>query len=99
MRLYPGDIGAATGLVADENARVLARDDQPIGGLYACGNDMQSVMGGVYPGPGITLGPGLAFAYLAGRHAAARAAIRRRRPELRQLAGKENPLTNRRLMN
>ncbi len=73
VRLYPGDIGAATGLVADENARILARDDQPIGGLYACGNDMQSVMGGVYPGPGITLGPGLAFAYLAGRHAAARA--------------------------
>jgi hypothetical protein len=34
---------------------------------------MQSVMGGVYPGPGITLGPGLAFAYLAGRDAAARA--------------------------
>jgi succinate dehydrogenase/fumarate reductase flavoprotein subunit len=73
VRLYPGDIGAATGLVADENARILARDDQPIGGLYACGNDMQSVMGGVYPGPGITLGPGLAFAYLAGRDAAARA--------------------------
>ena len=34
---------------------------------------MQSVMGGVYPGPGITLGPGLAFGYLAARHAAARA--------------------------
>ena len=74
VRLYPGDIGAATGLVADEHARVLARDDQPIAGLYACGNDMQSVMGGVYPGPGITLGPGLAFAYLAARHAAVRAA-------------------------
>jgi succinate dehydrogenase/fumarate reductase flavoprotein subunit len=52
---------------------VLNRDGQPIAGLYACGNDMQSVMGGVYPGPGITLGPGLAFAYLAARHAAARA--------------------------
>ncbi|MDR5739611.1 MULTISPECIES: FAD-dependent oxidoreductase [unclassified Caballeronia] len=73
VRLYPGDIGAATGLVTDTSARVLNRDDQPIAGLYACGNDMQSVMGGVYPGPGITLGPGLAFAYLAGRHAAARA--------------------------
>jgi hypothetical protein len=33
---------------------------------------MQSVMGGVYPGPGITLGPGLAFGYLAARHAVAR---------------------------
>jgi len=72
VRLYPGDIGAATGLVTDTDARVLDRDDQPIAGLYACGNDMQSVMGGVYPGPGITLGPGLAFGYLAARHAVAR---------------------------
>ncbi|MEP7031324.1 MAG: FAD-binding protein, partial [Pseudolabrys sp.] len=40
-----------------------------IRGLYACGNDMQSVMGGTYPGPGITLGPGIAFAYRAVRHA------------------------------
>jgi succinate dehydrogenase/fumarate reductase flavoprotein subunit len=72
VRLYPGDIGAATGLVTDTHARVLDRDDRPIGGLYACGNDMQSVMGGVYPGPGITLGPGLAFGYLAARHAVAR---------------------------
>jgi succinate dehydrogenase/fumarate reductase flavoprotein subunit len=73
LRLFPGDIGAATGLVTDTDARVLNRDDRPIDGLYACGNDMQSVMGGVYPGPGITLGPGLAFGYLAARHAAARA--------------------------
>ncbi|MGF6837386.1 succinate dehydrogenase/fumarate reductase flavoprotein subunit [Paraburkholderia youngii] len=73
VRLYPGDIGAATGLVGDDTARVLNRDDQPIGGLYACGNDLQSVMGGVYPAPGITLGPGLAFAYLAARDAAMRA--------------------------
>jgi hypothetical protein len=26
-------------------------------GLYACGNDMSSIMGGNYPGPGITIGP------------------------------------------
>ncbi|SAL12157.1 3-oxosteroid 1-dehydrogenase [Caballeronia turbans] len=73
VRLYPGDIGAATGLVTDTHARVLDRDDRPIGGLYACGNDMQSVMGGVYPGPGITLGPGLTFGFLAARHATVRA--------------------------
>ena len=30
----------------------------PIPGLYACGNDMASIMRGHYPGPGITLGPG-----------------------------------------
>ena len=32
VRLLPGDIGAATGLVTDENARVLGPDDRPIGG-------------------------------------------------------------------
>ena len=42
---------------------------QPIPGLYACGNDMASVMGGSYPGPGITLGPALVFAYRAVMHA------------------------------
>ena len=52
VKLLPGDIGAATGLVTDENAQVLGPDDRPIGGLYAVGNDMQSVMGGVYPGAG-----------------------------------------------
>ena len=73
VKLLPGDIGAATGLVTDENAQVLGPDDQPICGLYACGNDMQSVMGGVYPAPGITIGPGIAFAYAAAHHAAGRA--------------------------
>jgi hypothetical protein len=34
---------------------------------------MQSAMGGVYPGPGITIGPGLVFAYLAAKDAVARA--------------------------
>jgi len=69
VRLLPGDIGAANGLVTSEDAQVLGAGDRPIGGLYACGNDMQSVMGGTYPGPGITLGPGIAFAFRAVRHA------------------------------
>ncbi len=37
-----------------------------IAGLYACGNDMGSIMNGNYPGPGITLGPALTFGYIAG---------------------------------
>lgn len=74
VRLYPGDIGAATGFVTDADAQVLDADDRPIGGLYAIGNDMNSIMGGVYPAPGITIGPGLVFAYIAARHAARRAA-------------------------
>jgi succinate dehydrogenase/fumarate reductase flavoprotein subunit len=69
VRLYPGDIGAATGLVIDEWARVLKEGNEPIDGLYACGNEANSIMGGTYPGPGITLGPGMAFAYRAIRHA------------------------------
>lgn len=73
VRLYPGDIGAATGLATDPQARVLGENGQPIPGLYAVGNDMHSIMGGVYTGPGITIGPGLVFAYLAARDAVARA--------------------------
>ncbi len=69
LKLYPGDIGAATGLVTDGEARALDREGRVIGGLYAVGNDQQSAMGGTYPGPGITIGPGLVFAYLAARDA------------------------------
>ncbi len=73
VRLYPGDIGAATGLATDADARVLGDNEQPIPGLYAVGNDMHSIMGGVYTGPGITIGPGMVFGYLAARHAVSRA--------------------------
>jgi succinate dehydrogenase/fumarate reductase flavoprotein subunit len=67
VRLFPGDIGAATGFVTDESSCALRRDGSRIEKLYACGNDMHSVMGGNYPGPGITLGPAIVFAYNAVR--------------------------------
>lgn len=70
IKLYPGDIGAATGFVTDENARVLRSDGSALGGLYAIGNDMQSIMGDRYPGPGITLGPAVVFGYIAAQDAA-----------------------------
>ncbi|WP_341648410.1 FAD-dependent oxidoreductase [Thauera humireducens] len=73
VRLYPGDIGAAKGFLTDDNARALDAAEQSIPGLYAIGNDQQSIMGGTYPGPGITVGPGVVFAYLAARDAVARA--------------------------
>ena len=75
IALYPGDIGAATGLVTDADARVLNAQGQVIAGLYACGNDMHSIMGGVYPAPGITIGPGITFGYIAAQHAVGRAGI------------------------
>jgi succinate dehydrogenase/fumarate reductase flavoprotein subunit len=69
VHLYPGDIGAATGLVVNEWAQVTRADNSPIAGLYACGNEANSIMGGTYPGPGITIGPAITFAYRAIRHA------------------------------
>ncbi len=67
VRIWPGDIGTATGLNCDTSARVLGADEQHIPGLYACGNDMNSIMAGAYPGAGITLGPALTFGFIAGR--------------------------------
>uniref|UniRef100_UPI002FC820C7 FAD-binding protein n=1 Tax=Bosea sp. (in: a-proteobacteria) TaxID=1871050 RepID=UPI002FC820C7 len=72
LKLYPGDIGASAGLATDAQARVLG-ENGPIGGLYAVGNDQNSVMAGTYPGPGITLGPGITFAYVAVKDALAAA--------------------------
>lgn len=41
-------------------------NERVIPGLYAVGNDQASMMGGTYPGAGITIGPALTFGYLAG---------------------------------
>ncbi|MFG1222940.1 FAD-dependent oxidoreductase [Xanthobacter wiegelii] len=71
VAVMPADLGMSAGIVTDEEARVLAVDGKPIPGLYACGNDMASIMEGAYPGPGITLGPALTFGWLAGRNVAA----------------------------
>lgn len=68
VRLYPGDLGTAAGLSTNENSQVLDAAGAPVSGLYACGNDMNSVMNGAYPGPGITIGPALTFGYIAARH-------------------------------
>lgn len=70
VRVVPGSLGTFAGLATDASARVLDRDARPLAGLYACGNDMASVMGGYYPSGGITLGPAMTFGYLAAHHAA-----------------------------
>src|SRR5690606_32992020 len=70
VKLVVGDLGTFAGLRANENAQVLNGDGRPIPGLYAVGNDAASIMGGNYPGGGITLGPAVTFGYIAARHIA-----------------------------
>jgi succinate dehydrogenase/fumarate reductase flavoprotein subunit len=70
VRLVPSDLGTFIGLSTDARARVLDVNERPIPGLYAVGNDMASVMGGTYPGAGITIGPAMTFGYVAARHLA-----------------------------
>jgi succinate dehydrogenase/fumarate reductase flavoprotein subunit len=70
IKLVIGDLGTYAGIKTDEHARALDGDGRPIAGLYAAGNDMASIMGGNYPGAGITLGPALTFGYIAGKHLA-----------------------------
>jgi len=70
IKMVIGDLGTYAGIRTDANARALDSDGQPITGLYAVGNDMASIMGGNYPGAGITLGPALTFGYIAGKHIA-----------------------------
>ncbi len=70
VELVAGDIGTTMGLDIDANACVRDTEGKVIPGLYAVGNDANSIMAGAYPGAGITLGPALTFGWLAGRHAA-----------------------------
>lgn len=70
VRLVPSDLGTFIGLSTDAKARVLDVNEHPITRLYAVGNDMASVMGGTYPGAGITIGPAMTFGYIAGRQLA-----------------------------
>ncbi|QND72343.1 FAD-dependent oxidoreductase [Tardiphaga robiniae] len=70
IKMVIGDLGTYAGIRTDAQARALDAGGQVINGLYAAGNDMASIMGGNYPGAGITLGPALTFGYIAGRHLA-----------------------------
>lgn len=73
LAVWPAEIGTSAGLVTNADGQVLDAHAMPIEGLYACGNDMASIMAGSYPGPGTTLGPALTFGYRVAKHAAGRA--------------------------
>jgi succinate dehydrogenase/fumarate reductase flavoprotein subunit len=71
LKIRIGDIGTFAGLKTDASCHVVDGKGVPIQGLYAVGNDACSIMGGNYPGAGITLGPALTFGYIAGKAIAA----------------------------
>lgn len=67
LKVVVGEIGTFAGLETNAQCQVLSQHGDAIAGLYAVGNDAASVMGGNYPGAGITLGPALTFGYVAGK--------------------------------
>jgi 3-oxosteroid 1-dehydrogenase len=68
--VVPGDVSTYGGVITDAQGRVERADGSVIEGLYACGVSTASVMGGVYPGAGCSIGPSLTFGYVAAKHAA-----------------------------
>ena len=79
-QVHAGDLGTKGGYVTDGNGQVLSIGGEPMEGLYASGNVTASIMGKSYPGPGVTLGPAMTFAYLAAEHAAKRLQASHARP-------------------
>jgi succinate dehydrogenase/fumarate reductase flavoprotein subunit len=70
IKVVPGDLGTFAGLRTNADNQVIDAGGRPIPGLFAAGNDAASIMGGNYPGGGITLGPALTFGYVVGRRLA-----------------------------
>jgi succinate dehydrogenase/fumarate reductase flavoprotein subunit len=70
VRMVLGDLGTFDGLRTTIQGQVLRGDGTAVPGLFAVGNDRASIMGGAYPGAGITLGPIMTFGYITGRHLA-----------------------------
>lgn len=70
IEMEPGVNGTCGGPRANGDAQVLDWNGNPIDGLYVGSNTMSAVTAGAYGGAGGTIGPGMTFGYLAGRHAA-----------------------------
>jgi 3-oxosteroid 1-dehydrogenase len=71
-RVLPADVGTCGGVITNEHAQVLDRQNQVIDGLYATGNTTATVMGRTYPGAGASIASSMVFGYVAARHAAGR---------------------------
>jgi succinate dehydrogenase/fumarate reductase flavoprotein subunit len=70
VAVYPTPLGTSLGVRTNAHAEACDASGRVIAGLYACGNDMHSIMGGEYPGAGAQLGPAMTFGYVAAMRAA-----------------------------
>lgn len=70
VKVIMGDLGTFDGIKTSVVGEVLNETGAAIPGLYAVGNDRASIMGGNYPGAGITLGPIMTFGYITAQHLA-----------------------------
>jgi len=68
VKMESGALGTCGGPKTNGEAQVLDWSGNPIPGLYAAGNAMAAVLGEAYGGAGGTLGPGMTFGYIAGKH-------------------------------
>jgi len=73
VKVVMGDLGTFDGIQTTVVGEVKRRDGSVIDGLYAVGNDRASIMGGNYPGAGITHGPNMTFGYVTANHIADKA--------------------------
>ena len=73
VKVVMGDLGTFDGIQTTVVGEVKKRDGSVIDGLYAVGNDRASIMGGNYPGAGITHGPNMTFGYVTANHIADKA--------------------------
>lgn len=80
LEVRSGTLGTKGGPRTTVDGQVVDLDGTPIVGLYAAGNVMASAMGMTYGGAGGTLGPGMTFGFLAGRHAGRAANADQARP-------------------
>ena len=76
VKVVIGDLGTFDGIKTSVVGEVLRHDGSAIAGLYAVGNDRESIMGGKYPGAGITHGPNMTHGFVTANYIADKARMK-----------------------